>query len=144
VLAALLMIAGCPRNKSIKGDFCVISRKDLPEDAADWTNVSVDFERLEPDDASACPCPMEEIVEYIRDESADLDDAREEQVQFLRTAQIGKVKYWIWRYTESDGEACYLTVSDAPGGISNMGLSAANGLSPEQYMLADYFEEIYW
>ncbi len=122
----------------------MIARKDLPEDAADWTNVSVDFERLEPDDASACPCPMEEIMEYIRDESADLDDAREEQVQFLRTARIGKAKYWIWRYTESDGEVCYLTVSDAPDGTGSMGLSEANGLSPEQYMLADYFDEIYW
>ncbi len=122
----------------------MIARKDLPEDAADWTNVSVDFERLEPDDASACPRSMEEIMEYVRDESADLDDAREEQVQFLRTARIGKVKYWIWRYTESDGEVCYLTVSIAPNGARNMGLSEANGLSPEQYMLADYFDEIYW
>jgi len=39
---------------------------------------------------------------------------------------------------------CYLTVSDGPAGTGHMRLSEANGLSPEQYMLVDYFDEIYW
>ncbi len=83
-------------------------------------------------------------MEYVRMESADLDESKEESLQFVRTAQVAEEKHWLWTYTESDGQVCYVLLTDRPDGSGCLGLSEPNGLSPEQYMLAEYYDEIYW
>ena len=74
----------------------MISREDLPEDAADWTAVSVFLDRLDDEAAQACSQTPSEVMEYVRVESADLDQARQEALCFLRTARIQDSMFWIW------------------------------------------------
>lgn len=52
------------------------SRDSLPEDAADWNTIEVDFPRLERDTMESCPLDLEELVDYVRKESADLGICR--------------------------------------------------------------------
>ena len=122
----------------------MIERDKLPEDAVDWKGVTVDFPRLADDTEESCPESRSEIMGYVRMESADAVDATEESLKFHRTALVGKDKCWLWIHTESDGEVCYVTFWKKSNGGTLLGLSGANGLSPEQYMLAEYYEEVYW
>jgi len=122
----------------------VIKRNELPDDAADWTKVDVSFQRLDDDSEISCPASRNRIFEYVRIESADTNKAASDRLAFLRTARIGKTKYWLWNYTESDGEMTYVFFRQNPDGSTVLGLSGPNGLSPEQYLLADYYDEIYW
>ena len=122
----------------------MIRRDDLPEDAADWKSVAVSLERLQPDREDSCPEDREEIMEYVRMESADADDSEETSLTFLRTARVGNASCWIWSYTESDGTIVYVTCRKNDDGSTCLSLSETNGLSPEQYLLADYYDEVYW
>ena len=117
-------------------------REDLPEDASDWSSVDVEFERLNPDTAKSCPESVGSLMAYIRCESADTDRAEESRLKFVRTAIVGEVTYWLWQYTEEDGEVCFVTFVISGG--TCLGLSETNGLTPEQFLLADYYDEIYW
>ncbi|MEX0654288.1 MAG: hypothetical protein WD534_17655 [Phycisphaeraceae bacterium] len=122
----------------------MLSRQELPEDAANWTTVQVCFDRLAPDREEACPIAREEVMNYVRMESADTDSAEEASLLFLRTARIGEASYWLWSYTESDGVVCFVTCRQNDDGSNMLSLAEPNGLSPEQYLLADYYDEIYW
>lgn len=73
-----------------------------------------------------------------------LDAASPEQLAFLRTAVIDGDPCWIWRFTETDGTECYLSYREFTGRGAALGLSEANGLSPEQYLLAEHYDEVYW
>ena len=77
-------------------------------------------------------------------ESADLDDAKDESLRFLRTAQVEGSRYWLWSYTESDGEVCYVFFRVSADGDTLLSLSSTGGLSPELYLLADFYELVYW
>lgn len=83
-------------------------------------------------------------MNYVRMESADTDSAEEASLLFLRTARIGEASYWLWSYTESDGVVCFVTCRQNDDGSNMLSLAEPNGLSPEQYLLADYYDEIYW
>ena len=129
----------------------MISKDQLPEDPAEWGDLEVSFPRLSPDTADSCPIPFEEVMEYVRMESADYDQAQEESLRFLRTAQVNDDKFWLWSYTESDGELCYVVYRQSPDGSSLLGLSSAQPdmdrphvLSPEQYLVAEYYDLVYW
>ena len=122
----------------------MIRREDLPEDAANWTTVPVSFDRLYPDSEMGCPATRDEIMDYIRTESADTDSANTASLRFVRTARVGESSYWLWSYTESDGTVCFVAFSQSTDGSTVLGMSEANGLSPEQYLLADYYDEVYW
>ncbi len=122
----------------------MIPREQLPADAADWKDVVVSFERLALDSAESCPVPEDEIFEYVQMESADTDEAERSGLRFLRTAAVGEVEYWMWEYQESSGQQCYVTCSKKEDGSTCLGLAEPNGLSPEQYMLAEYYNEVYW
>lgn len=120
------------------------SRDELPEDAADWVVVDVDLPRLAPDSAESCPIPIDRVLDYVTKESADTCGAASDRLAFVRTAQVVGNRYWLWRYVESDGAVCFVFVRINDGTQVKMGLSSPNGLSPEQYLLADHFDEIYW
>lgn len=122
----------------------MIPRKELPDDAADWTNVSISFSRLTPDSAELCPEPLEEIIRYVQAESGDGDQVSAERLKFIRTALVDANKYWLWSYTEADETLCFVALRQQPDGSLHLGLSETNGLNPEQYLLADYYDEIYW
>jgi hypothetical protein len=123
----------------------MIERHQLPEDAADWRDVVVDFPRLKRDDPSESPFSEDEVFSYVRLESADLDNASRSRLRFIRTAQVCDQKFWLWEYLESDGVEMYVfTAQGGKGGRSIVSLTEKNGLSPEQYMLAEHYDEVYW
>lgn len=119
-------------------------RNELLDDAADWGAVNVDLPRLALDSAESCPIPFDQVFDYVARESADTGGASRDRMSFVRTAQVGSDQYWLWRYLESDGAECFVVARIDDGGGVEIGLSSPNGLSPEQYLLADHFDEIYW
>ncbi|WP_230969567.1 hypothetical protein [Nitrogeniibacter aestuarii] len=120
------------------------TRASLPDDAAEWGQTNVSLPRLKNDSPSSCPETIDEIMAYIRLESSDVDDAKGERLSFLRTALVEKDQYWLWRYMESNDSECYVVFRIKADGSSDLGLSETNGLAPEHYLLADYYNEIYW
>jgi hypothetical protein len=121
----------------------MIARRDLPDDPMEWKNLDVSFPRLSPDTEASSPQSRAEIFDYVCRESADLDKAKEERLKFLRTAKIGSSKYWLWSYEEEGGTLCFVALQKR-WFKTILGLSSADGLSPELYLLADYYEMIYW
>jgi hypothetical protein len=119
-------------------------RNELPDDPTDWTNVDVSFARLETDTAGSCPASLEQIMRYVQAESGDTDRAQPDRLTFLRTALVQDTKYWLWNYEEKDGTACFVVFRARKGGSTYLGLTETRGLSPEQYLLADYYDEVYW
>jgi hypothetical protein len=109
-------------------------RKKLPKKFKDRKGISVSFPRLSPDSPRSCPLSIREIMEYVRVESADLEKAKRKSLVFLRTAEVGEYLYWLWRFTESNGEECYVTVQYEPNCTVVIGLTGSEGLSPEEYL----------
>jgi len=122
----------------------MISRQDLPDDAAEWTNVFVSFPHLEQDTADSCPASEDEIFDYVQMESTDLESAERSRLRFVRTAHVADVSYWLWEYTDEDRQVCYVFFRQNLNSSTVLGLTEPNGLSHEQYLLADYYEEVYW
>jgi len=121
----------------------MIERDTLPEDAADWNTVDV---RLDPLDEheSACPITFDEVMDYVRRESGDVDRADPARLTFTRNARIGSTRGWLWTYTEEDGSENFVTFLEDANGSSVLGLAEPNGLSSPQFLLAEYFDEVYW
>jgi hypothetical protein len=122
----------------------MIERDQLPEDAADWTGVVVDFPRLEDDNARSCPLNENDVFEFVRVESADLENADRGRFRFLRTARVREERFWLWEYLESDAVLTYVLVQADATGNTTLGLNEPNGHSPEQFILASYYDEVYW
>ena len=104
----------------------------------------VSFPRLTEDTAGSCPASADEVFSYIQMESGDTTSAQRERLQFVRTARVADAKCWLWEYSEEDGRLCYVVFRQNANGSSVLGLSEPNGLSHEQYLLADYYGEVYW
>lgn len=122
----------------------MISRDDLPADAAQWSGVRIAFEYLAKNCATSCPLSETDVLCYLQAESGDGDKADLARLTFVRTAKVLSDQYWVWRYVETDGAACYVTFSIRPDGSSVLSLAAPNGLSAEQFLLASHYDEIYW
>jgi hypothetical protein len=121
----------------------MIPREKLPEDPLEWSDVKVSFAHLAPDSADSCPQTKEEILEYIARESADLDRTNEERLKFIRTAQVADARYWLWSYEEEDGEVCYVALRQKKGS-EYLSLSSTSSLSVDRYLLAHYYDMVYW
>ena len=155
LLACLCMLLSCTshnidkaNDQTIKGNSnkipSLIPRDQLPYDAKDWNNVEIDFTYLPENTEESCPMSRDEVMEYVRMESGDTDKASEESLIFFRTAIVGNNFCWLWKYTESDGQLCYVTYWIRSILNREIGLSDNNGLSPEQYILSEYYDEVYW
>jgi hypothetical protein len=113
----------------------------MPEDNSELAKIDVDFPRLDPDTAESCPTPLEDVLAYLRMESADGDAVDASQLTFRRTAQVADRRYWTWSLRESEGADCYVTVSVGPDGDDCIGYEENYyGLTPEQFMLGDYHQ----
>ena len=101
------------------------SQKEIQKAARDFAKGEFDKElALELD-------RKHEYPEKIWQKAADLG--------FIRTAQVGERKYWIWRFRDEYGIECFATVECAPDGTACIGYDINYlGLTPEQYMLGDY------
>jgi hypothetical protein len=143
---ALLNQSQGPQNEqavaiaSTKALLSMPTYEELPEDNAELAKLVIEFPRLADDTPASCPVSMKDIVDYLQLESPDGDEVEEQDLVFLRTAQVGEKAYWIWQFTESDGTACYVTVSATSQGETYIGYEQnAYGLTPEQYLLGDYY-----
>jgi hypothetical protein len=121
----------------------MIPRDSLPEDAADWRGIAVTLPPLANGLESSCPREPD-VFEYIQMESGDYDQADRSRLRFERTAQGGDARYWLWTYRESDGQVCFITCRADSDGATCLSLAEPNGLNQEQFLLADYYGEIYW
>lgn len=99
---------------------------------------------LSPNTEESCPLALSEIIQYVQMEPADAEEATKERLQFVRTAQIADEKYWLWTYTEADGDTCYVFFKQEANGNTLLGLTSSEGLSPEWYLLAEYYDMVYW
>jgi hypothetical protein len=119
-------------------------KAELPDDPAEWRGLPVSLPLLSGNSSASCPLPISELMEYVRFESADQDAASIESLQFIRTAQIEGSRYWLWSYTELSGDVCYVFLRENEAGNTLRSMTGTGGLSPEQYLLADYYHLIYW
>ena len=109
-----------------------------PPDPDELPNLNVEFPPLADDSAASSPIPMSEVLDYLHAEAAP-EEPSEADLQFLRTARVEDADYWIWRYVESDGAECYVTVSSRSDGSNTLGYEENyESLTPEQFMLAEY------
>jgi hypothetical protein len=130
-----------PLTISIETRAPIPPREELPEDNAELANVAVELPPLAEDAPNSCPVPMEEIVNYLRLESPPGSQVTAQSLTFLRTAQVAEKRYWIWKFTELQGAECFVTVSITPEGESTIGYEENyHNLTPEQFMLGDYYE----
>jgi hypothetical protein len=121
----------------------MISREELPEDPLEWHDVNVSFPLLAQDSEASSPWSRSEVFDYVQRESADLDQSKEERLRFVRTAQVADAQYWLWTYQEEDGESCYVALRQKKDS-EYLSLSSTSGLSPERYLLAHYYDMVYW
>jgi hypothetical protein len=122
----------------------MLSRDALPDDAADWRDIAISLPRLEDDSPHSCPVSVDDIFRHVQLESTDLDRADISRLTFRRTAKVGNAQTWLWSYTESDGEVSFVSFRQNADGSIMLGLASPNGLSEDQFLLADYYDEIYW
>jgi hypothetical protein len=91
--------------------------------------------RLHPDRPDSCPASIQQILEYLWLESPDGDELVADDLEFLRTARVGQDHYWVWRFTESDGTLCYVTVSQGSEDGHMIDYDEASGRTAEEFML---------
>ena len=113
-----------------------VADNQFPSNPEDLAGSTVEMPRLTPDTAESCPRPIEQIVEYLRTEAYP-EELTDTDLEFLRTASVEGVDYWTWRFTESEGSECFVTVSRR-GSETTVGYEENyDGLTPEQFMLAE-------
>jgi hypothetical protein len=122
----------------------MIDLEQLPEDAANWAGVVVDFSRLPDDSAGSCPLSEKHVFDYVRTESADLENADKKRFLFVRTALVRQQRFWLWEYLERDGEVTYVWVQQHADGGTVLSLNSAFGLNREQFLLAAYYDKVDW
>lgn len=90
-----------------------VGAEDVPADNADLARLTVESDRLTPDSVTACPVPVEDLLEYLADEVPDGESLTNADLTFLRTARLSGTDYWVWRFAEpgTKGGSAYATVS---------------------------------
>jgi hypothetical protein len=113
---------------------------DLPEDNEDLRGFQVDLPRLSDDSVSSCPVGIEDLLHYLEIEVPGGDSLKAEDLAFLRTAELGGARCWIWSFREPDGGAlAYATVRLDPNGTQTRGYETDYyGLSPEQFLVGEH------
>jgi hypothetical protein len=113
---------------------------EIPTDNRELAGVVVEFARLRDDSQRSCPVRIADLLTYLRDEVPGGQRLQPADLTFLRTAQVGDSRYWIWCLNEPDGgDPAYATVSVEDSGRVTSGYDTNTyGLTPEQFMLGDY------
>jgi hypothetical protein len=124
-------------------------RDQLPKSWKGLKNLSFDLPVLMPNDPSGCPRSRTEILEYLAVEAPGGSDSGSEAVvqfdlHFVTTALVNGSKYWLWRFEAGDDLDCYVAVQETLTGDSILGFDEAFGLSPEQWLVLDYYGDEDW
>ena len=112
----------------------MLTYDEMPEDNADLAKITVEFPHV----------PLSEVSDPKEIESYLLDYLDREgykphgPLQFLRTALVEDTVYWIWAFV-TDSENAYAVATQDADGRTSVGCDTNDfGLTPEQYVLADY------
>jgi hypothetical protein len=124
-------------------------RDQLPKSWKGLKNLSFDLPLLTPNGPSGCPRSRTEILEYLDVEAPGGSESGSEAViqfdlHFVRTALVNDSKYWLWRFKADDDLDCYVAVQETPTGDSILGFDEAFGLTPEQWLVLDYYGDEDW
>ena len=100
---------------------------------------------IEETELQECPIPMNEIIEYLNYEAPGGEHAGgnsviEFKLAFLRNVLVNDVKYWIWKFYDEDNTESYVVVSYNDKNEICTSYDESFGLTPEQFINADYFE----
>jgi hypothetical protein len=98
---------------------------------------------LTPNSPDECPIDPEDVWDYVRREAADGDNSRRELLRFVRTAEIDGSRLWLWTYTESDGEVCYVYAHQRENGQQLLALLSSAGRKPESFLSSKRSETSY-
>jgi hypothetical protein len=123
----------------------MINREDFPEKFEDLHNVNISLPFAEGESESTCPVSMKNIHEYLGWEAPGGKNIGGEmmndfELKFLRTALVNETKYWIWSFLDENDAECYVTIALYDNGPTFTGYDETFGLTPEQYIVADYFD----
>jgi hypothetical protein len=116
----------------------MIPLEQMPEYRRDLVNVPVDFPPLDEEQAVRHVEFVDSLLEYLELEGeADLSA---KDLTFLRSAQVGEKRFWIWEFEGDSSDKYYAVASEKPNGSTRLSYDPAEGLTPEQFMLAEYHE----
>jgi hypothetical protein len=124
-------------------------RDQLPRSWKGLKKYSFDFPLLSPNDRSRCPRTESDILKYLDVEAPGGSESGSENViefdlHFVRTALVNDCNYWLWRF-KADGDLnCYVAVRETASGGSILGYEETLGLTPEQWIVMDYYDEEEW
>ena len=105
----------------------------MPDDNAKLANIPVQLPEVPLSGIAAPESFVSDIREYLEIEDYEPDG----KLQFLRTADVDGTLYYIWKF-QSAGDDCYATVSISDGSDC-IGCNENHwGLTPEQFIMADY------
>jgi hypothetical protein len=124
-------------------------RDQLPRSWKGLKGHSFEFPFLMPNDPSECPRRKSEIVEYLDVEAPGGSESGCSRViqfdlRFIRTALVNNTKYWLWGFKDERDSDCYVAVQQTPDGDIILGYDETFGLTPEQWMVMDYYDEEDW
>src|SRR5262249_24745249 len=114
----------------------MLSRDEMPDDNAKLAKIKVAFPHVPLKGIAAPTSFLKRISKYLEIESYEPDG----ELKFLRTDKVEKKLYYIWSF-ESRSDPCFVTVAIGPGREECIGCNENHwGLTPEQFILADYHE----
>lgn len=124
-------------------------RNQLPKSWKGLQSYTFDLPLLSPNDPSTCPEAISDILDYLDVEAPGGSESGSENViqfdlQFVRTALVNDDKFWLWRFKAEDGLDCYVSVRQTPDGQTILGFDEAFGLTPEQWLVLDYYDQEDW
>ncbi len=125
----------------------MIKREDFPEKLEDLHKVNISLPYAEGESEITCPVSMKDILEYLDWEAPGGKNAGGEMIidfelKFLRTALVNETKFWIWSFLDEDDTECYVTVALYDNDPTFTGYDESFGLTPEQYIIMEYFDII--
>jgi hypothetical protein len=107
----------------------------MPEDNADLAAIAVEFPSVPSEKVVSPDKIVPDLLDYLGREGL----APDAQLRFLRNALVEKTLYLIWAF-EVGGEPAFATASIHKR-VRCLGCGQNHrGLTPEQYILADYHD----
>ncbi len=124
----------------------VPSREQLPKAWKGLKRYTFELPKLLLNVPWTCPRRKKEILEYLAVEARGGSQSGSENViefdlKFVRTAKVKGSKYWLWSFEDGDGVECFVAVHKDETGRNILGFEEALGLTPEQWLVMDYYED---
>jgi hypothetical protein len=124
-------------------------RRELPKSWKGLKRYTFDLSFLSPNDPSACPTPKTEILQYLGVQAPGGRESGSSRIidfdiKFIRTALINRDSFWLWGFKDERGSDCFVSVRLTVDGENILGYDEAFRLTPEQWLVMDYYDEEDW